>query len=254
MNMVSLGENNLTDCNLCQLSPHKGKIMDVVCQKCLAKFKIPDKKVPKEQSFSLTCPQCENKVFVDSRDGTRSSSDRMTASFSNTDVEKAIIDEVDAGTYDASEKPFDFVEEGVETALLCEPDSAVRAKVITALYKMGYHTTAPQLPKDALKQMRFHVFDMVVLNERFGTQDPNMNNVLKYLDRINMSIRRNIFVALVTTRFRTMDNMAAFHKSVNLIINLKNINEIEKILRRGKTDFESFYRVYKQSLIKTGRI
>jgi len=51
-----------------------------------------------------------------------------------------------------------------------------------------------------------------------------------------------------------MDNMAAFHKSVNLIINLKNINEIEKILRRGKTDFENFYRVYKQSLIKTGRI
>ncbi|MBW2668427.1 MAG: zinc-ribbon domain-containing protein [Deltaproteobacteria bacterium] len=213
--------------------------MNVVCQKCLAKFKIPDEKIPKGQSFSLTCPQCENKVFVDSRDHTRSSSDRMTASLSNSDVEKdkAIIDEVDAGTYDASDKPFDFVEEGVETALLCEPGSAVRAKIITALYNMGYHTTAPQLPKDALKQMRFHVFDIVVLK-----------------DRLNISIRRNIFVALVTTRFRTMDNMAAFHNSVNLIINLKNMNEIEKILRRGKTDYENFYRVYKQSLLKTGRI
>ncbi|MBW1606950.1 MAG: zinc-ribbon domain-containing protein [Deltaproteobacteria bacterium] len=228
---------------------NKGKMMDVVCQKCLAKFKIPDEKIPKGQSFSLPCPQCENKVFVDSRDRTRSSS-------FNSDMKKenGIIDEVDAGTYDASDKPFDFVEEGVETALLCEPDAAVRAKIITALYNMGYHTTAPLLPKDALKQMRFHVFDMIVLNERFGTRDPNMNNVLKYLDRLNMSIRRNIFVTLVTTQFRTMDNMGAFHKSVNLIINLKNINEIEKILRRGKTDYENFYRVYKQSLIKTGRI
>ena len=195
--------------------------MDVVCPKCLAKFKIPDEKIPNGQSFSLTCPQCENKVFVDSRHHKRSSS-------SNSDMEKGILDEVDAGTYDASDKPFDFVEEGVETALLCEPDAAVRAKIITALYNMGYHTTAPLLPKDALKQMRFHVFDMVVLNERFGTRDPDMNNVLKYLDRLNMSIRRNIFVTLVTTRFRTMDNMAAFHKSVNLIVNLKNINEIEK--------------------------
>ena len=221
--------------------------MDVVCQNCRGKFKIPDEKIPKGQSFSLTCPQCENKVIVDPRHRTRTS-------FSNSDREREIIDEVDAGTYDASDKPFDFVEEGVETALLCEPDSTVRAKIITALYNMGYHTTAPLLPKDALKQMRSHVFDMVVLNESFGTRDPNMNNVLKYLDRLNMSIRRNIFVALVTTRFRTMDNMAAFHKSVNLIINLKNINEIEKILRRGKTDYESFYRVYKQSLIKTGRI
>ena len=235
---------------------NKGKIMDVVCQKCQTKFKIPDEKIPKGQSFSLACPQCENKVFVDPQNPATSSSDKMTASLPNSDVEKekAIIDEVDAGSYDASDKPFDFVEEGVETALLCEPDPAVRSKVITALYNMGYHTTAPQLPKDALKQMRFHVFDVVVLNERFGTQDPNMNNVLKYLDRLNMSIRRNIFVALVTSRFRTMDDMAAFHKSVNLIINLKNINEIEKILRRGKTDFENFYRVYKQSLIKTGRI
>jgi len=69
-----------------------------------------------------------------------------------------------------------------------------------------------------------------------------------------MSIRRNIFVTLITNRFRTMDNMAAFNKSVNLIINLKNINEIEKILRRGVADNEVFYRVFKESLIKTGRV
>jgi len=119
---------------------------------------------------------------------------------------------------------------------------------------MGYHTTAPQTYKDTLKQMRFHVFDMVVLNESFGTRDPDMNSVLKYLDRLNMSIRRNIFLALITTRFRTMDNMTAFNKSVNLIINLKNINEIEKILRRGLADNKAFYRVFKESLIKTGRI
>jgi hypothetical protein len=51
-----------------------------------------------------------------------------------------------------------------------------------------------------------------------------------------------------------MDNMAAFNKSVNLIINLKNINEIEKILRRGLADNKAFYRVFKESLIKTGRV
>lgn len=230
--------------------------MDVVCRKCSAKFKIPDKKVPKGQSFSLVCPQCESKVFVDIRNQSGSLSERITDPFAKSDTkkEKTIIDEVDSGTYDASDKPFDFVEEGVETALLCEPDPAVRAKIITALYNMGYHTTAPQLAKDALKQMRFHVFDMIVLNEWFGTQNPDMNNVLKYLDRLNMSIRRNIFVALVTDRFRTMDNMAAFNQSVNLVINLKNINEIEKILRRGKADYDAFYRVFKQSLIKTGRL
>jgi flagellar motor component MotA len=119
---------------------------------------------------------------------------------------------------------------------------------------MNYHITTPELPKDALKQMRFHVFDMIVLNERFGAQDPEMNSVLKYLDRLSMSIRRNIFVTLITDRFRTMDNMAAFSKSVNLIVNLKNIDEIEKVLRRGVADHEAFYSVFKRALIKTGRV
>jgi len=230
--------------------------MNISCENCQSKFKIPDEKVPKGQKFSLTCPQCNAKVVVDARSDTLSSSDNDSASLDKPkpEEEKTIIDEVDADTYDASDKPFDFVEEGVKTALLCEPDAAIQTKIKTGLYNMDYHITAPELPKDALKQMRFHVFDMVVLNERFGTQNPDMNPVHKYLDRLNMSVRRNIFVTLITDRYRTMDNMEAFNKSVNLIVNLKNIDEIEKILRRGMADYEAFYRVYQRALIKTGRI
>ena len=230
--------------------------MNITCENCRSKFKIPDEKVPKGQKFSLTCPQCNTKVVVDTRSDTPPSSDNKLESSDKSmpEKEKTIIDEVDADIYDASDKPFDFVEEGVKTALLCEPDAALKTKIKTGLHNMDYHITAPQLPKDALKQMRFHVFDMVVLNERFGTQNPDMNPVHKYLDRLNMSIRRNIFVTLITDRYRTMDNMAAFNKSVNLIVNLKNIDEIEKILRRGIADYEAFYRVYKRALIKTGRV
>jgi DNA-directed RNA polymerase subunit RPC12/RpoP len=229
--------------------------MNISCENCQKKLKIPDDKVPKGQMFSLTCPQCNSKVVVDTRSDTPSSSDTDSVLSDKSKPEKkTILDEVDADDYDASDKPFDFVEEGVKTALLCEPDAASQTKIKTGLYNMDYHITAPRLPKDALKQMRFHVFDIVVLNERFGTQTPDMNPVLKYLDRLNMSIRRNIFVTLITNRYRTMDNMAAFNKSVNLIVNLKNIDEIEKILRRGIADYEAFYRVYKRALLKTGRV
>jgi len=230
--------------------------MNISCENCRSKFKIPDEKVPKGQMFSMTCPQCNTKVVVNARSNTHSLSDTDSASLDKPkpEKEKTILDEVDADIYDASDKPFDFVEEGVKTALLCESDAALQTKIKTGLHNMDYHITAPQLPKDALKQMRFHVFDMVVLNERFGTQNPDMNSVLKYLDRLNMSTRRNIFVTLITDRYRTMDNMSAFNKSVNLIVNLKNIDEIEKILRRGIADHEAFYRVYKRALIKTGRV
>jgi len=74
------------------------------------------------------------------------------------------------------------------------------------------------------------------------------------LDRLNISVRRNVFVALVTDRFRTMDAMASFNKSVNLIVNLNNIADIEKILKRGVADNEFFYRILRESLIKAGRV
>jgi hypothetical protein len=230
--------------------------MNISCKKCQSKFKIPDEKVPKGQTFSLTCPQCGAKVIVDAQPGSPSASNSAPHAIDtpNPKNKKTLIDEIDANSYDASDKPFDFVEEGVETALLCESDTKAKAKIKSALHNMDYHITAPELPKDALKQMRFHVFDMVVLNERFGDQDPEMNSILKYMDRLSMSVRRNIFVTLITDRFRTMDNMAAFNKSVNLIVNLKNIDEIEKILRRGIADHEAFYRVFKRALIKTGRV
>ena len=230
--------------------------MNIVCKQCQGKFKIPDEKLPKGQTFSLTCPNCKNKISIDTRSKTDSSSEdlKQKSATPTMETKKTIFDEVVSGVYDASEKPFDFVEEGVETALLCETDPAIMAKIKIAIENMGYHTTEALSALDALKQMRFHVFDMVVLNEKFDTQDPDNNNVLKYLQQMSMDIRRNIFVALITDRFRTMDNMAAFHKSINMVINLKNINEIEKILKSGVADGAVFYRVFKEVLAKTGKI
>ncbi|MBC8199230.1 MAG: zinc-ribbon domain-containing protein [Desulfobacterales bacterium] len=230
--------------------------MDIVCKQCKSKFKIPDEKVPKGQIFTLSCPKCKNKISIDTRqDVSPSSKEKPQPSTAAEPVtKKTIIDEVDSGTYDASEKPFDFLEEGAQTALLCEPDSAVRSKVRSTLENMGYNVTEPESDRDALKQMRFHVFDLVVLNEVFSSENPDENNVMKYLERLPMATRRKIFVVLATNRFRTTDNMAAFNKSVNIVVNTKNIDEIGKIIKKGLSDNAAFYRVFKDSLVKTGKV
>lgn len=229
--------------------------MDVICKECKSKFKIPEEKVPYGQVFSVACPKCKNKISIDARSDTPLSSKETPPSATETKSgpEKTIIDEVASGTYDASEKPFDFIEEGAQTALLCEPDPAIRDTIRTALENMEYHITEPDSAREVLKRMRFHIFDMVVLNERFDTPDPDTNTVLKYLDRLTMETRRNMFVTLITDRFRTNDNMAAFNKSVNLIVNIKNIDEIEKVLKRGVADYLAFYSVFKETLTKIGR-
>lgn len=168
--------------------------------------------------------------------------------------EKTLVNEVASEDYDPADRPFDFVGEGGETALLCEPDPAVRETISASLRDLGYQITEPTTAKDALKAMRFHVFDVVVLNERFDVDDQQANSVHRYLEGMPMSTRRRFFVVLVSEKFRTMDNMTAFQQSVNIVINLKNIDEAGKIIKQGVAENKAFYHVFQETLQKMGKI
>jgi CheY-like chemotaxis protein len=167
--------------------------------------------------------------------------------------QKALLNEAASESYDAADRPFDFVVEGGATALVCEPDPAGREKISEGLKEQGYQITAPVSAKDALKAMRFHVFDVVVLNELFDTENPETNDLLHYLENMNMTTRRRIFVALVSEKCRTMDNMAAFNRSVNIVINLKSIGDAGKIVKQGVADNRAFYHVFQETLQKMGK-
>jgi CheY-like chemotaxis protein len=167
--------------------------------------------------------------------------------------QKALLNEVASEGYDAADRPFDFVVEGGATALVCEPDPAIQEKISGDLKELGYQITAPVSAKDALKAMRFHVFDVVVLNERFDTANPETNDLLQYLENLSMTTRRRIFVALFSETYRTMDNMAAFNRSVNIVINLKSIGDAGKIIKQGVADNRAFYHVFQETLLKMGK-
>ncbi len=167
--------------------------------------------------------------------------------------QKALLNEVASEGYDAADRPFDFVGEGGATALVCDPDPAAWEKISSGIKALGYQVTAPKTAKDALKAMRFHIFDVVVVNELFDTANPEANDVLQYLENLNMTTRRRFFVALVSEKYRTMDNMAAFNRSVNLVINLKSIDDAGKIIKQGVADNEAFYHIFHETLLKMGK-
>jgi len=50
-----------------------------------------------------------------------------------------------------------------------------------------------------------------------------------------------------------MDQFTAFGKSVNMIINSRNLNQIGGILGRGLTERDLFYRVFNESFQAVGR-
>jgi predicted Zn finger-like uncharacterized protein len=214
--------------------------MDIICSNCSSKFRIAEEKIPAGRVTSIPCPKCKFRITI-------TPPNRSAGGLAGID------ESADAGSYDPSDKPFDFIEEEGLTALLCEQSPLARGTIQNALNMMDYQITIAENARDALKRMRYHVYDLIVVNESFDTKNPDSNGVLIYLERLSMAVRRNIFVAMISSRYRTMDNMMAFNASVNLIVNIKNIEDIGKILSRSITDSELFYRVYKETLKETGR-
>jgi predicted Zn finger-like uncharacterized protein len=212
--------------------------MEIVCENCQSRFKIPDDKLPAGKTAALACPKCKERITVTPPARTVGNA----------------IKGFEENNYDATDKPFDFIEEEGNTALVCESDTGMLKKIVDTLNLLEYHVTVSDSGRDALKKMRYHQYDLVVINEAFHCADPDSNMVLLYLERLNMSMRRDMYVAMVSSKYRTMDQMMAFRHSVNMIINAKNIDDIGKIIQRGLTDHEFFYRIYKETLKEVGKI
>ena len=214
--------------------------MDVKCNNCTSKFRIPDEKIPRGRMSTVPCPKCKTRISLNP-------AKKSVGSVAAEEVSNQ------SENLDYAEKPFNFIEEEGLTALMCEQNPVVRQTIENALHLMDYQISVAENARDALKRMRYHTYDLIVVNESFDTNNPDSNGVLIYLERLGMAVRRNIFVAMISNRYRTMDNMMAFHDSVNLIINIKNIEDVGKILSRGITDTELFYNIYRETLKEIGR-
>jgi predicted Zn finger-like uncharacterized protein len=220
--------------------------MDITCQSCQGKFRIDESKIPAGKSASVKCPRCKSALKIEAPKAEAPDAAQAEGETGFDDLFD--FDEDDSDGYDTADKPFDFIEEEGKAALVCESDALIREKLRPPLNVLEYNITEVPNSREALKKMRYHTYDLIIVNEYFDTQDPDANPLLIYLERQFMDVRRNMFVTLLTSRFRTMDHMMAFSKSVNLIMNIRNIDDFDKIIQRGLADYGLFYKVYKESI------
>ncbi|MCP4694014.1 MAG: hypothetical protein GY859_38625 [Desulfobacterales bacterium] len=229
--------------------------MDIICSSCKSKFTISDDKLPKVKSATLPCPVCKSKLVIkpvpEPEPEPAPEPEPTFPDFMDAGVDSS-MDSMESDIYDDGEKPFDFIEEEGKTALVCEQDPGNIKKINQGLSLLEFRMSLAENARDALRKMRYHTFEMIIVNENFDTRSPDSNGVLIYLERLSMSVRRDIYVVTLSNRFRTRDNMMALRNSVNLIINLKHINDIGSILQRGITDHEFFYRRFEEQMRDAG--
>jgi len=228
--------------------------MKITCANCQATLKVPEGKIVEGKPTTFKCPKCKESISV----GESPEDDKQDLPSPDTDTNdddmEFDFDDTIPDEYDPPDKTFEFIEDEGKTALICESDKKNRNIIKPVLDFMEYHISVVDNVREAIKNIRYHTFDIIIFNENFGTKDPDKNGILIYISRLPMSIRRNIFTLMITERFDTLDHMMTLGKSVDMIINTNNMDEFEKILEHGLSSNNIFYRLYAEELKNAGKI
>jgi len=143
--------------------------------------------------------------------------------------------------------------QNIRLALVCQ-DAAERQGVVKpALEQVGFTMVAAKNAAEAIERMRRDTYEIVILDEQYQGATPLDHPVLNAIRAMPMSARRYMFVVLLGRDFKTFDNMMAFTKSVNVVVNLNDLPHLPAILRKGVADNNEFYRVLRGVLQDTGR-
>jgi predicted Zn finger-like uncharacterized protein len=223
--------------------------MELTCDDCRAIIQIADERVPPNSTFRLTCPRCKRRIVVSTKPPENLTGGKIT------DSPAVRIDEESPSTGDnlreACVEETDTLQFGQSAALLCL-DCDYRFEVLkSVLQGMGYMVDTAATVDQALNRLRFNQYQIIVLTEQFGGS--SSNPVAGYLARLNMNVRRDMFVVLVGEQFKTADHMQAFIESVNLVLHSGDLSQIETFLSRGLGENERFYKVFTECLIEAGK-
>ncbi|MBW1785495.1 MAG: zinc-ribbon domain-containing protein [Deltaproteobacteria bacterium] len=219
--------------------------MEIRCDHCDARLSVPDEKLKGGGLCKVSCPKCNGEIRVDfeSRNG------KGEIAVSETPLTPNEKDGLGGGFGFSSFKNL----EGKKTALLLEPDLSEMSLIKGTVEKLGYEPVHVDNTRDAIGQMRFHHFDLIVISDRFDDVAWNESPVLNYINALNMSARRRMFVVLIGEGLKTRDPMRAFSLSVNLVIGREDKASLGGVLEQSIAEIEKFYRVFMEISAETGK-
>jgi hypothetical protein len=230
----------------------------VQCNNCQAFLTVPDDKVPTDYPLQATCSQCKSPITVAPKGKRKGPRSAAAGAPMGLDIRVAEVADaptavgVDLGIEPVYDSPLEFLQSGAMSALICVDEPERLKAVKTALAELSFHGSLASSVKEALSKLRYNQYDLVVVDEEFCGETAENNTILRYLQPMPMATRRNIFLALISKKQRTLDNLVSFAMSVNAIINVSDVPKVKMIMERALAEHRRFYKVFLDMLQATG--
>ena len=216
--------------------------MQVECPSCTKEINIPDNKIPQGQAFNLTCPGCKTKMRVDHHLKPPASDPTGSLDAASLVVDEEFEDDETIEIYDEHDQ--------IALILDRQNDDLWTA----AFTDLEYKLQRAKSPEHAVHKMRFNEYHVIVFHEKYGDSSLETSPLYEYIKDMPMHTRRKTFIAMVGDKFKTLDNMEALAYSVNLVINQKDVDQLETILKKSIGDNDTFYKVYRETMTALGKL
>ncbi len=203
--------------------------MNVQCNNCQSRFNIPDHKLPKDRDAVFSCPKCRERIHIPAGGGGGD-------------------EPVSSGSVSES-RPVPPLQ-NQPRALVLALEGPFRQPAVTAATQLGYAVETAADPSEALRKMAYHVYPLVVMEDRF---DPGQEIISTHMNTVDMSVRRSICLVLMGRSLKTGDPMTALHASVNGVAGPDGLTQMPAVLSSAVREHTDLYRVYMDSMKAAGK-
>jgi predicted Zn finger-like uncharacterized protein len=226
--------------------------MEIACPACQSRFNLKTDRMPRT-AFKVVCGKCRHQFMVEppAEASAPAAAAPIAPPPSPVAPPSPAVPAAADGTL--AGPPVEEFQEGLKLALVCDSDPERQVMIVAALRELGYKAHMAPGPREALSWVYQNRYEVLLLHEEFAGGSPERNEVLSGLAAMQMATRRHMCVGLCGRGLRTMDNMTAFHKSVNFVVNERDCPRLKSIIRTAVADNDQFYRVFRETLKQVGK-
>jgi len=230
-------------------------------------LQVDDEKSP-QRPFNVRCPKCNNTVSSGPATPPAEQSalalggspatehqrfDKATArayepvtateTLPNEDSVRMLVDLLSKRTAREPDNPTARPSWDKRKALVCTSE-AHRDSIARKLTQTGYQVYVAEDTRQAVETMRANKMDVVLLEPQFDPAEQGSVFVIREINILRPPQRRRLFFVLISPSLRTMDAHAAFLNNVNAVVNVADLEELQRIMEVALREYNELYREF----------
>jgi predicted Zn finger-like uncharacterized protein len=245
--------------------------MIIVCPKCSTRLQLDQEKSP-GRPFNVRCPKCNS--TISSGVSSPALEQSALAVGGSPSTEHPRFEQPTARAYESNTQQAQSIEAaspnealqmlanvlsknasgeatkpGVRPAwdkrkaLICTSEP-YREPVARKLTDSGYQVYVAEDTRQAVETMRSKQMDAVFVDPQFDPAEQGSAFVVREVNVLRPAERRRLFFVLLSPSMRTMDAHAAFLNNVNAIINVNDLDEVERVMDIALREYNELYREF----------